>query len=170
MSKVKQIKAKALAARSNVTGKAGRGTTARVKAATPPDAGRKRGGGRTERNAVPGRNGANGRPDATRKSGKRGSERRDRGRATAASAGAPEITVRELVPEKVCGPRTRVQQVFRVEERMNGSSQMHLVFNDRHGWYCEHGTDCPAVGAVRKSGKTEAARNSAWTTNGRMRE
>jgi hypothetical protein len=81
-----------------------------------------------------------------------------------------EIKVRELVPEKVCGPRTRVQQVFRVEERVNGSSQTHLVFNDRHGWYCEHGIDCPAVGAVRKSGKSEAARRLAWTTNGRMRE
>ena len=81
-----------------------------------------------------------------------------------------EVKVRELVPEKICGPRTRVHQVFRVEERVNGSSQTHLVFNDRHGWYCEHGTDCHAVGAVRKSGKSEAARRLAWTTNGRMRE
>lgn len=65
-----------------------------------------------------------------------------------------EIRIRELVPEKVCGPRTRVHQVFRVEERVNGSSQTHLVFNDRHGWYCEHGAECPAVGAVRRRGKS----------------
>lgn len=61
------------------------------------------------------------------------------------------IRVRELVPQQVCGPRTRVHRVFRVEERLSNSSQTHLVFNDHHGWYCEHGTDCHAVGEVRKA-------------------
>jgi hypothetical protein len=27
---------------------------------------------------------------------------------------------------------------------------MHLVFFDRHGWYCEHGKQCAAVTDVRK--------------------
>ena len=80
------------------------------------------------------------------------------------------VRIRELVPQAVCGPRTRVQRVFRVDERLNGSSQTHLVFNDRHGWYCEHGTDCPAVGEVRKSGSSKRPRRLDWTTNGRMRE
>ena len=61
------------------------------------------------------------------------------------------MKVRELVPQQVCGPRTRVERVFRVEERVNNSSQTHLVFNDHHGWYCEHGTDCHAVDEVRKA-------------------
>ena len=65
---------------------------------------------------------------------------------------APSFSVRELVPQTVCGPRTSVQQLFRVEERLNGSSQTHLVFLDRHGWYCEHGRSCPAVGEVMKRG------------------
>jgi hypothetical protein len=64
----------------------------------------------------------------------------------------PTYSVRELVPQTVCGPRTSVQQLFRVEERLNGASQMHLVFLDRHGWYCEHGRTCPAVGEVMKRG------------------
>ena len=64
----------------------------------------------------------------------------------------PSFSVRELVPQTVCGPRTSVQQLFRVEERIDGSSQTHLVFLDRHGWYCEHGRTCPAVGEVMKRG------------------
>ncbi len=168
MSKVKQIKAKAPAGRNNVTGKAGLRSKAEAKPAKQP-AVRRKVKNTKERLAVP-RRGATGRPAASRTSNKQGSAARAKGRGIAAATAVPAMTVRELVPEKVCGPRTRVQQVFRVEERLNGSSQMHLVFNDRHGWYCEHGIDCPAVGAVRKSGKSEAARSSAWTTNGRMRE
>ena len=113
---------------------------------------------------------ATGRPVARKGAKGESPGKRARGRPSSSTTEGTAITVRELIPEKVCGPRTRVQQVFRVEERVNGSSQMHLVFNDRHGWYCEHGADCRAVGEVRKSGKSTAARNSAWTTNGRMRE
>jgi hypothetical protein len=38
----------------------------------------------------------------------------------------------------------------------------HLVFLDRHGWYCVHGRDCPAVKAAqqcdRKNGRTTSQR------------
>ena len=38
----------------------------------------------------------------------------------------------------------------------------HLVFFDRHGWYCVHGRDCPAVQAAqkcdRKNGRTTTQR------------
>jgi len=50
----------------------------------------------------------------------------------------------------MCGKGTRVARVFRVEERSNEKRVMHLVFLDRHGWYCEHGSECPAVKDVRK--------------------
>jgi len=165
VGKVKEIKVKPAARRGSVTGVAER----RGVAITATKPARMPSSGTMERGDVPGTVAANGGPGA-----KSGSKKKAKGSARTRT-GRPvverrEIKVRELVPEKVCGPRTRVQQVFRVEERVNGSSQTHLVFNDRHGWYCEHGTDCPAVGAVRKSGKSEAARKLAWTTNGRMRE
>ncbi len=165
MGKVKEIKVKPAASRSGVTGVVGR----RGAAITATKPARMPSPGKRARGEVPRTVTANGGPAA-----KSDSKKRAKGSART-RAGRPdmdrrEIKVRELVPEKVCGPRTRVQQVFRVEERVNGSSQTHLVFNDRHGWYCEHGIDCPAVGAVRKSGKSEAARRLAWTTNGRMRE
>lgn len=50
----------------------------------------------------------------------------------------------------MCGKATTVERVFRVEENVEGSRSMHLVFFDRHGWYCEHGAQCPAVSDVRK--------------------
>ena len=65
--------------------------------------------------------------------------------------------VRELDPHDKCGPGTTVQQLYRVDETNNGASRVHLVFFDRHGWYCEHNRDCPAVihakriGSKRKS-------------------
>ena len=191
MAKVKQIKVKALASRVSVTrkdrpvkraaidatkakGSAGRstGTGTRqpsVSAAKKPKTPAGPRGVAKGRKSVPGAVKAAGRPAANGKANARPATGSRKGTRNTAEA-LREVRVRELVPEKVCGPRTRVQQVFRVEARVNGSSQTHLVFNDHHGWYCEHGTDCPAVGAVRKSGKSEAARSSAWTTNGRMRE
>jgi hypothetical protein len=60
------------------------------------------------------------------------------------------MKVRELSPRALCGPRTTVIQLFRVEEKADGVERTHLVFLDRHGWYCEHGPGCPAVGAVMK--------------------
>lgn len=167
MGKVKQIKGKALASRPTVTRNvrppAIRGTTRTADTTSPS----RRSSGRPTNSK--GRGMATGGP-VGKEEVKQPTSSGKSARVGSPGAAPREIRVRELVPEKVCGPRTRVQQVFRVEERVNGSSQTHLVFNDRHGWYCEHGPDCPAVGAVRGSGKSTAARNSAWTTNGRMRE
>ena len=65
-----------------------------------------------------------------------------------------EMRVRELDPRDVCGSRTTVRQLFRVTELQNKATlATHLVFLDRHGWYCEHGRTCPAVGEVMKLGK-----------------
>ena len=150
MGKVKEIKVKAAGSRSSVTGRGGRRGAAIT--ARRPDEATSAGTGTRGRGAVPGVDTANGGPIA-RSGQKKRAPRSVRSRGGSAATEKREIRVRELVPEKVCGPRTRVQQVFRVEERSNGSSQTHLVFNDRHGWYCEHGTDCPAVGAVRKRGR-----------------
>ena len=67
----------------------------------------------------------------------------------------PELQIRELDPLRVCGGRTSVVQLFRVDEQLlegkaAGARQVHLVFNDRHGWYCEHGRSCHAVSAVMR--------------------
>jgi hypothetical protein len=70
------------------------------------------------------------------------------------NAKAPVTTrvmrIRELDPHAACGPGTTVMQLFRVDDLPTASATRHLVFYDRHGWYCEHGRDCPAVAAVRK--------------------
>ena len=89
-------------------------------------------------------------------------------KATARKAGqrdveVPRYAIRELDPIRVCGARTSVTALFRVDERPVSpptgrvprkaaveGRHVHLVFNDRHGWYCEHGRSCHAVGAVMK--------------------
>jgi hypothetical protein len=64
----------------------------------------------------------------------------------AAAAAAVRFDVRPLDPRKKCGPGTSVQLLYRVDERtVERGSTTHLVFFDRHGWYCEHGRTCPAV-------------------------
>ncbi len=60
------------------------------------------------------------------------------------------VRILEKDPQVVCGKGTTVVRLFRVEERLDGGRVMHLVFNDRHGWYCEHGPQCVAVADVRK--------------------
>ena len=75
--------------------------------------------------------------------------------AKAVAPAKPELQIRELDPLRVCGDRTSVVQLFRVDEqlvggRVAGARQVHLVFNDRHGWYCEHGRSCHAVSAVMR--------------------
>ncbi len=60
------------------------------------------------------------------------------------------VSVRELDPVRKCGAGTSVQLLFRVDETVDGRSTAHLVFLDRHGWYCEHGRTCPAVGHAKK--------------------
>ena len=60
------------------------------------------------------------------------------------------VAVRELDPQKKCGAGTSVQFLYRVDESVDGRASAHLVFFDRHGWYCEHGRSCPAVAHARK--------------------
>ena len=63
----------------------------------------------------------------------------------------PKFRVTELDPHKKCGAGTSVQQLFRIsEESADGAARSHLVFLDRHGWYCEHGRECPAVRHAQK--------------------
>ncbi|HET7189890.1 MAG TPA: hypothetical protein VFI52_17175 [Gemmatimonadaceae bacterium] len=60
------------------------------------------------------------------------------------------VAVRELDPQRKCGAGTSVQFLYRVDESVDGRASAHLVFFDRHGWYCEHGRSCPAVAHARK--------------------
>jgi len=85
----------------------------------------------------------------------------------AAGSVASRFEVRELDPVRKCGPDTSVQQLYRVDEHTNGQARAHLVFFDRHGWYCEHGRDCPAVAPARKAGIH--AHHTGPTHNGRTR-
>lgn len=73
-----------------------------------------------------------------------------RGRRPVAPPPVVRVAVRELDPQRKCGPGTSVQFLYRVDETVDGRSTAHLVFFDRHGWYCEHGRNCPAVGHARK--------------------
>jgi hypothetical protein len=83
--------------------------------------------------------------------------RRARGGSTPATA-TPAVQI-DLFPEKPVvdvldpranvGPRTGVLALVRV--RVRASEAPHLVFHDRHGWYCEaHGPTCPSVGIARE--------------------
>jgi len=60
------------------------------------------------------------------------------------------VAVKPLDPLRKCGPNTSVQFLYRVDETVDGRNTPHLVFFDRHGWYCEHGRTCPAVGHAKK--------------------
>jgi hypothetical protein len=54
----------------------------------------------------------------------------------------PEVEVLEA--RALVGPRTAVEHLVRV--RWHPAEGPHLVFHDRHGWYCEeHGPGCRAV-------------------------
>jgi len=63
------------------------------------------------------------------------------------------VKIRKLNPQEKCGPDTSVLQLFRVDESLGRELTTHLVFFDRHGWYCEHGRTCRAVADVQKKGK-----------------
>lgn len=53
-----------------------------------------------------------------------------------------------LQPRASVGPRTGVLALLRV--RLRSTDAPHLVFHDRHGWYCEeHGPSCVAVKAAQ---------------------
>ena len=59
---------------------------------------------------------------------------------------APVIDI--LDPLAVVGARTGVEHLVRVRPRPNDAP--HMVFHDRHGWYCEqHGAQCAAVTLAR---------------------
>jgi hypothetical protein len=60
------------------------------------------------------------------------------------------VAVKSLDSLEKCGPNTSVQFLYRVDESTEGRSTPHLVFFDHHGWYCEHGRTCPAVGHAKK--------------------
>jgi hypothetical protein len=78
-----------------------------------------------------------------------------------------EVAIKALDPLRKCGPNTSVLHMFRVDETLGGAhAETHLVFFDRHGWYCVHGRTCKAVEDVRKLG---AMRKVDLDYNGRMR-
>ncbi len=53
-----------------------------------------------------------------------------------------------LNPRSVAGEKTSVAEIVRV--RMRSSEPPHLIFHDRHGWYCEtHGVHCAAVAMAK---------------------
>jgi hypothetical protein len=89
----------------------------------------------------------------TTRQAERTSSAKARTRGKAAIVAVPRrVKIRALNPQVRCGPGTSVQHLFRVDEEGNGKGvTTHLVFFDRHGWYCEHGRTCPAVEDVRKS-------------------
>ena len=80
------------------------------------------------------------------------SKARTKGGKTRAAAAPPvvRVAVKPLEPQAKCGAGTSVQYLFRVDETVDGRTTTHLVFYDRHGWYCEHGRNCPAVGHAKK--------------------
>ena len=71
------------------------------------------------------------------------------GRAVKA-APVRKVRISEKDPARMCGKGTSVERVFRVEEESAKVKLLHLVFFDRHGWYCEHGAGCTAVSDVKK--------------------
>ena len=104
-----------------------------------------------------------------------GSSRKGPGGRHAKDAGAKAKTpaaqfrVKELNAQQKCGVGTSVERLFRVDETAEGSARAHLVFMDRrHGWYCEHGVECPAVGQARRIGEADR-QHIGRTNNGGMR-
>ena len=61
-----------------------------------------------------------------------------------------KVKVRAIDPVQLCGKGTSVTQLYRVDETRDSTRIHHLVFFDRHGWYCEHGKQCSAVKDVQK--------------------
>ena len=61
-----------------------------------------------------------------------------------------KVRIKPMDPLQMCGKGTSVTRLFRVEETVERGRIHHLVFFDKHGWYCEHGKQCSAVGDVQK--------------------
>lgn len=74
------------------------------------------------------------------------------------STQAARFSVRVLDPVAKCGKGTSVRQLYRVEEIRGGQRHPHLVFFDRHGWYCQHGPNCAAVAHARRFAQSAHAR------------
>ncbi len=64
--------------------------------------------------------------------------------------GVRKVRIRPMDPVQMCGKGTSVTKLYCVEETTDQARIHHLVFFDRHGWYCEHGKQCGAVGDVQK--------------------
>ena len=80
-----------------------------------------------------------------------------------------DYRVKELNAQQKCGPGTSVERLFRVDETADGLAKAHLVFLDRrHGWYCEHGVECPAVSQAKRIGQADR-QQIGRTNNGGMR-
>lgn len=80
---------------------------------------------------------------------RRQKRRADTGGSRKEEAGR-KVKIKAMDPAQLCGPGTSVTRLFRVEERRDETRIHHLVFFDRHGWYCEHGKQCGAVKDVQK--------------------
>ena len=61
-----------------------------------------------------------------------------------------KVKVRAMDPVQLCGKGTSVTRLYLVDETLDSNRIHHLVFFDRHGWYCEHGKQCSAVKDVQK--------------------
>ena len=119
--------------------------------------------------------GRGGRQSAAKPRARGGSTRRDgtdgRAKSRQPEAKTPTVhfRVKELNAQQKCGLGTSVERLFRVDERADGSARAHLVFMDRrHGWYCEHGVECPAVRQARRIGEADR-QHIGRTNNGGMR-
>jgi hypothetical protein len=122
-------------------------------------------GGKAGRKKRPAARGPEARGGASKAPGKR----RPNAKAPLARQPATQFRVKELNAQQKCGPGTSVERLFRVDERVEGSARAHLVFLDRrHGWYCEHGVECPAVRQARRIGEADRQHNGR-TNNGGMR-
>ncbi len=75
--------------------------------------------------------------------------RKGKGRSSKAEV-SRTVRIKPMDPERMCGTGTSVTRLFKVEERLDQTRIHHLVFFDRHGWYCEHGKQCGAVKDVQK--------------------
>ena len=62
--------------------------------------------------------------------------------------------VEHLDPRQIVGARTAVENLVRV--RLRPDDAPHLIYHDRHGWYCEtHGPHCEAVRLAREQEPTQ---------------
>jgi hypothetical protein len=77
-------------------------------------------------------------------------KRRINGRGKEKPEVARKVRIRPMDPVEKCGKGTTVTQLYRVEETFDQTRIHHLVFFDRHGWYCEHGKQCGVVKDVQK--------------------